>query len=84
LTDITVPRWVVVTGHLAAICAVALIVLVAVLSYQNLRTSREAVTQLQNLNTFFTETLITAQRRADSLRAVQRRQIDSLRNRGRQ
>jgi hypothetical protein len=78
------PVWVWKLLDFASGLSILLLLLVVVITYQNLRTTSEAVVELRHLNTFFMTTLVDAQRRADSLRTIQRMRIDSLEKANRQ
>lgn len=72
-------RWLMGGWTASAVLMLLILGWLVALNYQNLTVSREAVQEFHRLNVFFDSTLVVAQRRADSLRAMQRREIDSLR-----
>ena len=87
---VQLPRWVYATWHAAALGSFLLLALLVYLSIQtSASTGRTevimgaAVAELRTLNLFFDSTLAAAQRRADSLRTIQQRRLDSLESRGR-
>jgi hypothetical protein len=73
-----VPRYVLMSWHIAALVTAAMLVMLAVFSFQGLQTTKETVVQMRVLNRFLDSTLVVAQFRADSLRAVRFRRVDSL------
>lgn len=72
--SVKLPRWLVAWHFVAAV----LLVILVWFSYQNLHMTGLAAAEMRKLNRFFDSTLVSAQRRVDSVRARDRRLIDSL------